>query len=108
MSPLGIARGQERVNMTQIADCEGKSWRKMWMKKVEAQERLWWVEDMATQNVSEMAEATQIARQSADRKRREHGTKMRRAKGVAGGEEMEWRDCEVGLVGVRTVALGRV
>ena len=68
---------------------------------------MWWVEDMATQNVSEMAEATQIARQSADRKRREHGTKMRRAKGVA-GEEMEWRDCEVGLVGVRTVALGRV
>ena len=40
----------------------------MWMKKVEAKERLWWVEDMATQNVSEMAEATQIARPSADRK----------------------------------------
>ena len=40
-------------------------------------------------------------------KRWGHGTRMRRAKGVA-GEEMEWRDCEVGLVGVRTVALGRV
>ena len=62
-------------------------------EKVEAQERLWWVEDMATQNVSEMAEATQIARPSADRKRREHGMCPL---GIVRGQERRERDanCE--------------
>ena len=79
------------------------------MKKVEAKERLLWVEDMATQNKCERdGRGDANCKAKCRSKRWGHGTRMRRAKGVAGGEEMEWRDCEVGLVGVRTVALGRV
>ena len=76
----------------------------MWMKIVEAKERLWWVEDMATQNVSEMAEATQIARPSADRKRREDG----RVDVGQIASEMPTQKMKQEGDGVRTAALGRV
>ena len=79
----------------------------MWMKKVEAKERLWWVEDMATQNVTK---CERDGRGDANCKAKCRSKKARawEANVAQIASEMPTQKMKQEGDGVRTAALGRV